>query len=132
MATTQSYASTPRRATGKLSASNTGRDGTGTIVNIFTAGASGSRIESVMIQATTTTTVGMVRLFEYDGTNTNLIAEIPVSAITPSGSLPAFAVNMTTSNAASLLPIILPTGWSLRAATNNAEAFNVGAVGGDF
>jgi hypothetical protein len=31
-----------------------------------------------------------------------------------------------------ILPIILPTGFSLRASTNNAETFNIIALGGDF
>lgn len=132
MAAAQSYAATPRMGAGKLSAANANRDGTGTIVNVFTAGASGSRIETITVQATAATTLGMVRLFVFDGTNINLIGEVPVSGVTPSGTQPAFSAKLTTANLADLLPIILPTGHALRAATNNAEAFNVVATGGDF
>ncbi|WEF34859.1 hypothetical protein [Pseudoduganella chitinolytica] len=132
MAAAQSYASSPRFATGKLSAANTARDGTGTIVTVFTAGGAGSRIESINIQATGPTTQGMVRLFVHDGTNSNLVGEVPVSPVTPSGTQPAFGVRLTTANLSDLLPLILPAGHSLRAAPNNAETFNVIAVGGDF
>lgn len=132
MAAAQSYASTPRLGSGVLSAANTNRDGTGTIVNVFTAGASGSRIDAITIQATAATSLGMIRLFVFDGTNTRLIGEVPVSAITPSGTTPAFAAQLTTANLSQLLPLILPTNHSLRAATHNAEAFNVIATGGDF
>lgn len=132
MSAAQNYAGTPRLGTGKLSAANALRDGTGAVVNVFTAGASGSRIEAITIQATATTTPGMIRLFVFDGTNTNLLGEVGVSGLTPSGTQPAFAVQLTTANLSNLLPLILPTGHSLRAATNNAEAFNVIATGGDF
>lgn len=132
MAAAQSYASTPRLASAQLSAANALRDGTGTIVSVFTAGASGSRIEAITIQATATTTPGMIRLFVFDGTNTRLIGEVVVAGVTPSGIQPAFAVQLTTANLSNLLPLILPTGHSLRAATNNAESFNVIATGGDF
>lgn len=132
MAAAQSYASTPRLGTGKLSAANPNRDGTGTIVNVLTAGAGGSRVEAITIQATGPTTLGMIRLFVFDGTNINLIGEVPVAGITPSATQPAFSRNLTTANLSDLLPLILPSGHALRASTNNAEAFNVVASGGDF
>ena len=102
-----------------VSTANTNRDGTGTIVTVFTAGASGSRIDDIVVTATGTTTAGMVRLFLNDGTNTRLWAEIPVTAVTPSGTVQAFTSSMLNQ------ALILPNGWSLRAATNNAETFNI-------
>lgn len=132
MAATQNYASTPRAGIGLLSAANPGRDGTGTIVNIFTAGGTGSRIDAIDIQATANTTAGMIRLFMFDGANNRLIGEYPVSAITPSATQPAFSAQLTTANLANLLPLILPTGYALRASTEKAEAFNVFGIGGDF
>lgn len=131
MAAAQNYAGAPRRSTGKLSAANPNRDGTGTIATVFTSGASGSRIDAINIQATAATTAGMVRLFEVNGANTNLLAEIPVDVVTPSATQQAFARQLTTANSL-LLPIILPNGWNLAASTHNAEPFNVSASGGDF
>lgn len=132
MANNANFASTPRVGVGQVTTANTNRDGTGTIATIFTAGASGSRIDAINLKAVATTTAGMIRLFVHDGTNARLLTEVPVIAITPSATLPAWEVQLNTNTMSQVLPIILPTGYSLRAATNNAETFNVIASGGDF
>jgi len=127
MTTSAQYASTPATAVGQVSAANTNRDGTGTIVTVLTAGASGTRVDDITVTATGTTTAGMVRLYLNDGTNSRLWREIAVSAITPSGTVAAFTA------ALSNLGLVLKTGWSLRASTHNAEAFNVAVTrAGDF
>lgn len=121
------YIATPRAAVGVLSAANTARDGTGTLVTVFSAGAAGSRIDDLSIIATGTVTAGVVRLFLHDGTSARLLREIMVSATTPSTSVEAFRVSLTN------LGICLQSGWSLRASTNNAEGFNVVVTrAGDF
>lgn len=130
MATNPNFAATPRAAVGQATAANTARDGTGTIATIFTAGASGSRIDRVRIQAAGTTTAGVVRLFLHDGTNARLLSEHLVTAITPSTTVEAFSVDLDLVALGRV--IMLPNGWSLRASTNNAETFNVMAFGGDF
>lgn len=132
MATTPNFADIPLVGLGQISAANTNRDGTGTIVTIATAGASGSRIEEIVVQAAVTTTAGMVRLFLNDGTNTRLWREVPVTAATPSGTVAAFRAMVRNDDRPDLPLLLLPTGWSLSAATNNAETFNVFAFGGSF
>lgn len=127
MATDPNYAATPRIGVAAISTANTNRDGSGTLGTVLTAGSNGSRVDVITVQATGTTTAGMVRLFVHDGSVARLWREVPVSAITPSGSVVAFAQEL-----ALVEPLLLPTGWSLRASTHNAEAFNVVAVGGDF
>jgi hypothetical protein len=119
MASNANYAATPKSALAQLSAANTNRDGTGTIVPVLSAGTSGSRIDDIVITATGTTTAGMVRLFLHDGTNARLLREVPVSAITPSATVQAFTASLPN------LALVLAPGWSLRASTHNAEAFNV-------
>jgi hypothetical protein len=127
MATAAQYASTVRTAQAQVSTANTNRNGTGTIATVFTAGSNGSRIDDIYITATGTTTAGVVRLFLNDGTNTYLFDEILVTAITPSTTVSVF-------QAVLLNPaIVLATGWSLRASTNNAETFNIQVTrAGDF
>jgi hypothetical protein len=132
MASVANYAATPRCGVGQVSVANTARDGTGTIATIFTAGANGSRIDAIDIKAVGTTTAGMIRLFIHDGTNARLLTEIPVTALTPSATLPSWEAQLNTNSMSQVLPIILPTNYSLRASTNNAETFNVLAFGGDF
>lgn len=127
MADAPNYAATPRNAIGQVSVANTTRDGTGTLATIMTAGASGSRLDKVVIQATGTTTSGVVRLYIHDGTNARLLQEVLVSAITPSATVAAFTSSINFDYAEPL-----PIGYSLRASTHNAETFNVFAKGGDF
>lgn len=132
MALTPSYAATARCGIAQVSVANTALDGTGTLATVFTAGATGSRIDAINLKATGTTTAGMIRLFIHDSTNARLLTEVPVIAITPAATLPSWEAQLNTNTMTQVLPIILPTGYSLRAATNNAETFNVIAVGGDF
>ena len=132
MATNAQYAATPRCGIGQISTANTARDGTGTIGTIFTAGPEGSRLDAIDLKATAATTAGMIRLFIHDGTTARLIAELPVVAVTPSATLPSWEAQLNTNGMSQLLPLVLPTGYSLQAATNNAETFNVLAFGGDF
>ncbi len=119
MAINAQYASTPRAALGQVSTANTARDGTGTLATILTAGSNGTRIDDIKIQATGTTTAGVVRLFLHDGTNARLFAEILVSAVTPSTTVEAWSFTLLNQ------AIVIPSGWSLRASTNNAETFNL-------
>ena len=126
MATAPAFAATPKCAMGALATADTSRTAPTTVVTIYTAGASGSRIDSVNVVATGTTTAGVVRLFIYDGTNYRLFQEVLVSATTPSVSVPVFSASLSFNT------FLLPSGYSLRATTNNTEGFNVIAFGGDF
>jgi hypothetical protein len=93
---------------------------------VFTAGSSGSRIDEVTIISTGTTTAGTVRLWVHTGSAYYLLSETLVPAITPSTTLAVFSSTSTYNN------LMLPSGHSLRATTNNSESFNVIAFGGDF
>lgn len=130
------FTNVPNVGCATVSAANTGRDGTGTLVTVFTAGASGSRIDKVVIRGLVSTTAGMVRLFLHDGSNAHLIEEVPVTAITAAAAVAGFGAvidfnpNASTSVAAGGL--VIPTGWTLKASTHNAEAFKVTVLGGNF
>jgi hypothetical protein len=119
---------TPRIGRALCSTANPNLDGTGTIVSVLAAGTNGTTIELVRVKAQGTTTAGMVRLFLSDGTATRLLKELPVTATTPSGTVPSFETEWTPTGGF----FTLPSGWSLLAATNNAESFGVQAFGGDF
>lgn len=132
MAASPAYSATARCAVGQVTTANTNRDGTGTIATIFTAGASGSRIDQINVKAVGTTTAGMIRFYIHDGTNARLISEMSVLAITPSASLPSWESQASETTWSNWAPIVIPTGYSLRASTEKTETFNVFAVGGDF
>ncbi len=127
MGTTPVFIAAPKTWLGQVTAANTNRDGTGTLVDIVTAGASGSRIDQIDVAALGTVTAGVVRLYLNDGTNTRLFKEVLVSAVTPSTSVEAFRAALSFAEG-----LVLPTGWKLKASTHNAESFNVFARGGDF
>ena len=70
---------------------------------------------------------GMVRLYVHDGTTSHIYRELPVAAISASGSTAAHRSEILTPD------LRLPTtGYELRASTNNAEPFRVHALAGDY
>jgi hypothetical protein len=119
MSTAAQYASTVTSAAVQVTTANTNRDGTGTIVTVLTAAASGTRIDDIYMVATGTTTAGVIRLFVHDGTNARLLSETLVTAITPSTTVQVWS-NTLLSQA-----IVLKTGYSLRASTQIGETFNI-------
>jgi hypothetical protein len=123
-----------------VSAANTNRDGTGTIVQIAVGRGPGTRIERVRAHASVTTTVGMVRIFKkgtgltrnadgtiasYSAPTWRLIAEIPVTAITVGANTAGFDGEWAPTDGHNLAD-----GEQLGASTHNAESFNVEAWGG--
>lgn len=128
MATTPNFTSTSRLATASVSAANTNRDGTGTIVTVLTGVAAGTKVFEVDVQMTVTSTAGMVRLFlsSDSGATWKLFDEVAIAAATASASVKATRVATQYTN------LILPSAsWVLGAATHNAEASVVTALGGD-
>ncbi len=119
----------------QISAANTNRDGTGTIVTIQDGSTDGVRIDQIEVKAEATTTAGMVRLFiSFDsGTTWNLWREIVVTAITPSATVKAFKAVIDLTTTLNDPPLSLPsTAEVLGASTEKAEVFNVFARGGSF
>lgn len=108
---------------------NTARDGSGTLVTILTAGASGTRVERIKIKATGTTTAGMIRIFLHNGTSAFLLDEYTVTAATPSATVKTWEIDQLYADTD---PISLPTGWTVKATTHNAEAFHASVIAGDF
>lgn len=208
------YADKPKVGIAGISVANTNRDGTGTLATAFVAGPNGARVDRIDVQATATTTAGMVRAYIGQGrpgltintitfstttatvttasnhglTTGDLVTvqsafpdnynvtdvavtvltsntfsysmavaptlnastvgyysttpsaavsrlwfEVPVSAVTPSGTVAAF----TSAKSSALfsdqgwLPLVLQPGWRVRFSTHNAEAFNCIVNGGD-
>jgi hypothetical protein len=136
MSVTANYAATPKNGSAQIATANTARDGTGTLGTVLTAGANGSRIDSLDIQATGTTTAGMIRFFTSidAGTTKRLVYEQPVLAITASATVPVWSVTLTSQNASFMQNgLVLQANAILYASTNNAEAFNIIPVNaGDF
>lgn len=87
----------------------------------------------------TTPTVNAVVMGEYCTSVavpvTRLYREVAVSAVVPSATVAAFETFMLSGNSTDkgFMPLVLEPGWSLRVATEKAEAFNITpTMAGDF
>ncbi len=131
MALDPQFAATPRTEQVAISTANTNRTNTGTITDVFTAGTNGSLIRKITIQASATTTAGVVRIWINRGGTTLLYREVLVTAITPSTTVSAFNSIITLYDSMSD-GLILPASAVVRASTHNAETFNLIVEGGDY
>lgn len=109
-----------------VSAANTNRDGTGTLVNVVTGAANGSRVEQIFVKATAATTAGTVRFFLFNGTDNNLIHEVPVEAVSPTAFIPSWGASIRLPN------LLLSPTHILKASTHNAETFRITATVTEF
>lgn len=133
MATTAQYAATPRIGSATLTTADASLTAPNTTVTVLTAGASGTRIDYIDIQAVATTVAGNVNLFIYEGSNASLWTQVTVYAVTSSNTAPSFQATLSSNVDSNLMPLILPTGYSLRATTAVAQTgIRVTALGGDF
>lgn len=133
MSATAQYASVPRIGSATLTTADTSLTAPTTVGTILTAGASGTRIDYIEVQGVATTTAAIVNLFIYDGTNYILWTQVPVIAVTSSTTAPAFQATLSSNVNSNIMPLILPTGYSLRAAVSVTQTgLRVSAQGGDF
>ena len=132
MASTINYASTATVGAALLTTGDTSRTAPTTTGTIFTA-AAGGQVERIVIIPVGNTVTSVVRIFRYDGTVYNLYAEIPVSAQTLSGTSAVTTITLEAVTTPNLFPILVPTGWSLRATVNDTQVgIKVQAEGGAY
>lgn len=130
MASSPAFIATAKIGAGSVSTANTNRDGTGTIATIFTAGASGSKINEIVLKATGDPADSIVNIFIYDGSSYWLFDEFdlgdPAAAST---TVTGYRASRTYEN------LVIPSGYSIRASITVAltsGVVNVIALGGDF
>lgn len=120
-----------------ITTANTAKDGTGTVVTIFTADATnGGRVERITIRPAGTNVQTVLRIFVNNGatnttaSNNSLLTEItcPSTTINETASQNDPAVNITT------FPIVLPPGYKLNITigTTIAAGLYVTAIGGKY
>ena len=133
MATSAQYASTPIVGSANLTTADTSLTAPTTVGTVLTAGSSGSRIDYIEVQGVATTVSSLINLFIHDGTNYILWQQVPVQAITSSTTSPAFSAVLSSNGNANVMPLTLPTGYSLRATTSVTQSgVRVTAYGGSF
>ena len=129
MASSPAFAATPRVGAASVSTANTNRDGTGTVATVLAAGSSGTRVEEIRVKATGDPADSIVTIFLHDGTNFWLFDEFDLgNPAAASATQEAYVASTTYEN------LVLPSGWSIRAAITaapTAGAVIVFAFGGD-
>jgi hypothetical protein len=109
-----------------ISAANSSRNGSGTIVSVITGAGNGTLVETITVKATSGTTRGMIRLYCYlNASWIILLREIEVPAVTASAIDHSFSVTIN-------LNFKLGSGYILKASTEKAESFIVTAEGLDW
>lgn len=123
------FVQTVKNASGSTSTANTGRDGSGTISTLLTAGSNGSKVFTIIVNFEVTTTAGTVRLYVSSdaGSTWDMFEEIAVPANTVSASNPAFRWERSYENL-----VLLATNGKIGFAPHNAEAVTVVAFYGDY
>jgi thiamine pyrophosphokinase len=135
--TTPIFTLTPKAVTASIAAANTARDGSGTLIDLFTAGANGSRLDFITFtsaQATAAASAARVqRVFITDtgGINPRLISEVVLSAVTASNTAIGSTSTITFTNGLILASgqIVKVTQSVYGSAADGTHAF---ARGGDF
>lgn len=129
MAASPAFISAPRIGRCSLSTANTATDGTGTITDLITGVAAGTRVLSINVQGTATTVAALVNIFLYDGTNYDLFDQFTISATTGSNTVKGYRLVTAYTD------LVLPTAtWKLGATISVAPTtgtVRVSAFGGD-
>ena len=133
MSTSAQYASTPKVGSANLTTADTSLTAPTTVSTIVSAGSAGTRIDYIEIMGVATTVASLINLFIYDGTSYILWQQVPVIAVTTSTTTPSFVANLSSNSNSNVMPLTLPTGYSLRATTTVTQTgVRVTAYGGDF
>lgn len=133
MATSAQFAATPRIGSALLTTADISLTAPTTFGTVLAAGSSGTRIDNIDIQGVATTVASLINLFIFDGTVNILYAQVAVQAITSSTTSPAFTAALSSNVNSNIMPLILPTGYSLRATTSVTQTgVRVTALAGDF
>lgn len=96
---------------------------------VFTAGASGSRVEEIRLQGLGTTVAGLVNVFRYSGSTYHLIDQFTVPAQTASTTAAAYQDGKCYQN------LFLSASDTIRVTTTvsgNVSLIKVNVYGGDF
>ena len=141
--TTPIFPLTPKITWGTVSTANTAKDGTGTVVTVFTGGTNGSRIDQIKVRALGTNTATVLRLFINNGstnataTNNSLIHETTIASTTLSetAALADNDITIAKNTGEVAVPIpYLPAGYKINVTigTTVAAGLHVTVHGSDY
>jgi hypothetical protein len=133
----------PNVSWGNVATANTAKDGTGTVVTVFTAGVNGSKIDQIKVRALGTNVATVMRFFINNGStnataaNNALIHETTIASTTLSetAALADNDITITKNTGEIAVPIPqLPAGYKINVTigTTVAAGLQVSVIGGDF
>ena len=134
----------PNVSWGKVTTANTAKDGTGTVVTVFTAGANGSKIDQIKVCQLGTNVATVLRLFVNNGAdpttaaNNALIQDVTIAATTNSEVAALLDIDimiLKDAGARSESPIpYLPAGYKINVTigTTVAAGLQVTVHGADY
>jgi hypothetical protein len=129
MATSPAFISVPRIGRCSLSTANTATDGTGTITDLITGVAAGTRVLSINVQGTVQTVASLVNIFLFDGTQWDLFDQVTITATTGTNTVKGYRLVTAYTD------LVLPTAsWKLGATLTvvpTSGTVRVLAFGGD-
>ena len=118
---------------GSLKTANTAKDGTGTVLTVFTAGAEGSYVQEISARAAGTNVASVLRVFLNNGSsnatlaNNILIAEmaLPATTLTEVAALADYTIQIQRA---------IPAGYVLNVTlgTTVAAGYFVSCFGGNY
>ena len=118
---------------GTVTTANTAKDGTGTVVTVFTAGTNGARIDRIKVRHTGTAVQTVVRVFVNNGSTNATPAN---NVLYAEQTIPACTLSETTAALDMIIPLdmALPAGYKLNVTigTTIAAALAVSCEGGNF
>lgn len=128
---------------GNVLTANTAKDGTGTMVTVFTAGVNGSKIDQIKVRALGTNVATVLRFFINNGltnataANNTLIHEVTIAAtaVNETAALLDNDVTIPKNTTETAVPIpYLPPGYRLNVAigTTVAAGLQVAVHGADY
>jgi hypothetical protein len=105
-----------------LNVANPNLDGTGAINTVIQSTGDGTIVNTLIIKSAGSTSLGMVRLYLFDGVKNHLIREIMIAAVKQTPAVSSFFTRIE-------IDLLLEKAYELRASTEFADEINVLAFG---
>jgi hypothetical protein len=133
------FPATPNISWGTISAANTAKDGSGTVVTVFTAGLNGSRVDALKVRHLGTNVATVLRIFVNNGssnstpTNNILFHEVTIPAATLS-EVSALTDTVVLFDGEDLPQLVLEPNQKLNVTIGTAVAAGLAitVIGGDY
>lgn len=126
MAVNPVFAATPRIGSVSIATADSSYTAPTNVGTLITGASTGTKISEIVVKCAATSTLGIVRVFLYDGSTYWLFDEIGVAAATGSATVSQTRVSTTYNN------LILPSSsWSIRVTTSISQTTHVTALGAD-